>query len=112
MLVKLCVSNGIKDCLPSFPSHAQPFHQANHGFVVRDENLAFLECQREMAVADFEGDLHCFVVVRWKNCEDRFDGSFDFQIPIRSDVQDRSMRESRARGECDTDLASPFCCES
>ena len=104
--MQLCVSDGIKDCLPPFPGHAQSFHQANHCLVVRNQNFAFLERQGKMAVPDFKRDFHRFIVVRWKNFQNRFDGGLNFQIPIRRNVQDHAMCESRPRGERDADFAS------
>src|SRR5579864_7481235 len=43
MLMHLCCSDGIKNCLTPFPGRAQQLHQANHRLVVRNQNFAFLE---------------------------------------------------------------------
>ena len=110
--MQLCVCDGIKNCLAPFPWRAQPFHQANHYLVVRNQNFLLFQRERKMAIANFKCNFHRIVVTWRNNFEDRFDGGFDYQVPIRFDVQDRTVCESRSRRQRDSDFAPPLRCKS
>src|ERR1700722_2025584 len=112
MLVQLRVSDGFKNGLALFPPGPQTFQQADHRLVIRHQNLTGVECQRKMPIAYLKGDFHGLVETGWNNFNYRLDRGFHFQVPFRTNVENRAVREYCACGKGDTDFASLCCCKT
>src|SRR5438046_1102876 len=99
MVMAVAHADGDEDRFDAREGDAEPGQELVHRRVVGHQEPLVVDREREVAVADLEGDADRLLVPAWRDGEDRLGRRLDRHVPARTDVDDIARREDAARRE-------------
>src|SRR6266403_1738272 len=90
----------------ALPDRAQSRQELGHRGIVGHEKIVARDGEREMPVADVEGDADGLVPIPWRHGEHGLGFALDLEIPVRLDGHDVPRMEQAPRGQRESDLSA------
>ena len=106
VLVRVVRPQRSEDGRRALPGHAEPGQELGHRGVVGHEKIVARDGEREMPVADIEGDADGLVPIPWRHGEHGLGFALDLEVPLRLDGHDVPRMEQAPRGQRESDLSA------